>query len=119
VVTKTLPKTATDEENNIRKEEDLKARKIIIYSVRDHLLPCISNLKTSYEMYEALKEMFESENTLRALTLKCQLQSTKMTKGDTVAIFFMNISEIKERLEAIGEIMSDRELVLSTLNNTV
>jgi hypothetical protein len=67
-------------------------------------------------MYEALKAMFESDNSLRALTLKSQLQSTKMMKGDTVAIFFMKISEIKEQLEAIGEIMS-KELVLSTLNN--
>ena len=40
-----------------------------------------------------------------------------MTKGGTIATFFMKISEIKEQLEAIGEIMSDRELVLSTLNN--
>ena len=61
--------------------------------------------------------MFESDNRLRALTLKKQLQSTKMEKGDTVVIFFMKISKIKEQLEAIGEIMSDRELVLSTLNN--
>jgi hypothetical protein len=92
VVTKTLQDTATDEEKNIRKEEDVKARKIIIYSIRDHLLPHIANLKTACEMYEALKEMFESDNTLRALTLKSQLQSTKMTKGDTVSIFFMKIS---------------------------
>jgi tryptophan 2,3-dioxygenase len=96
VVTKTLPATATDVEKKIRKEEDVKARKLIIYSVRDHLLPRIANLKTAYDMYEALKEMFESDNTLRALTLKSQLQSTKMTKGDTVVIFFMKISEIKE-----------------------
>jgi hypothetical protein len=69
-----------------------KERKLIIYSVRDHLLPLIANLKTTYEMYEALKEMFESENTLRALTLKSQIQSTKMTKGDTIVIFFMKLS---------------------------
>jgi hypothetical protein len=68
-------------------------------------------------MYESLKEMFESDNTLEALTLKIQLQSTKMKKGDTIVIFFMNISEIKEQLESIGESMSDRELVLSTLKN--
>jgi hypothetical protein len=112
-----LPDIATDEEKNIRKEEDVKARKIIIYSVRDHLLPRIANLKTTYEMYEELKDMFESGNTLRALTLKDQLQSTNMTKGDIVAPFFMKISKNKEQLGAIGEIMSDRELVLSTLNN--
>jgi hypothetical protein len=83
----------------------------------DHLLPRIDNLKTTYEMYEALKEMFESEKPLRALTLKSQLQSTNMKKGDTVSIFFMKLSEIKEQLETIREIMPNRELVLTTLNN--
>jgi len=117
VATKTLPDTSTNEEKEIRREEDVKARKIIIYSVRDHLLPRIANLKTTFEMYEALKDMFESDNTLISLTLKGQLQSTKITKGDTVATFFMKISEIKEQLGAIGEIMFDKELVLSTLNN--
>jgi hypothetical protein len=117
VTTKTLPATATDIDKKIRKEEDVKARKIIIYSVRDHLLPRIVNLKTAYDMYEALKGMFESDNTLRALTLKSQLQNTKMTKGDTVALLLMKLSDIKEQLETIGEIMSDRELVLTTLQN--
>jgi hypothetical protein len=68
-------------------------------------------------MYEALTDMFESDNTLRALTLKGHLQSTKMKKGDTISTFFMNILENKEKLGAIGEIMTNRELVLSTLKN--
>jgi hypothetical protein len=55
VVTKTLLDTATYVEKKIRKEEDVKERKLIIYSVRDHLLPRIANLKTTYDMYEALK----------------------------------------------------------------
>jgi len=116
VTTKVLPATTTDIEKKIRKE-DVKARKIIIYLVRDHLLPRIANLKTAYDMYEVLKGMFESDNALRALNLKSQLQSTKMTKGDSVALFFMKLSEIKEQLQTIGEIMSDREIVLTTLQN--
>jgi hypothetical protein len=56
VVTKTLPDIATDVEKKIRKEEYVKARKLIIYLVRDHLLPHIANLKTYYDMYEALKK---------------------------------------------------------------
>jgi hypothetical protein len=115
--TKTLPETTTDLEKKVRKEDDVRARKIIIYSVRDHLLPQITNLKTAYDMYKTLKGMFESDNTLRALTLKSQLKSTKMTKDDTISLFFMKLSEIKERPETIGEIMSDRELVLTTLQN--
>jgi hypothetical protein len=108
VTTKTLPTTSIDIEKNIRKEEDVKARKLIIYSVRYHLLPHIANLKTSYDMYKALKGMFENDNHLRYLTLKSQLQRTKMMKGYTVALFFMKLSKIKEQIETIGEIMSDR-----------
>jgi hypothetical protein len=40
-----------------------------------------------------------------------------MTKGDTVATFFMKMSEIIDHLGAIGEDIFDRELVFSTLNN--
>jgi hypothetical protein len=116
-IQKALLETTSDEEKEERKEEDVKTRKIIIYSVRDNLLPCISKLKAAYEMYESLKNMFESDNTLRALTLKGQLQNIKMTKGDIVAAFFMNMSEIRDQLGAIGEIISDRELVLTILNN--
>jgi hypothetical protein len=117
VIQKALPETAIDEEKEEWKEDDVKARKIIIYSVRDHFLPRIVNLKTARKMYEALKNMFENNNTLRALTLKGQLQNIKMTKGDTVAIFFMKMSEVRDWLAAIGEIISDRELVLTTLND--
>jgi hypothetical protein len=96
LIEKTLPTTATDEEKVEWKANDIKARKIIIYSVRDHLLPRISTLKTTYQMYDALKTMFESNNTKRALTLKHQPQNLKMMKVDTIATFFMKISVIRD-----------------------
>ena len=116
VIQKTLPQTTIDEEKKEWKEDDVKARKIIIYSKRDHLLPRIATLKTTYEMYDALKNMFESNNTFRALTLKNHLQHIKMTKDDIVSTFFMNISKIGDQLGAIGETISDRQLVVTTLN---
>jgi hypothetical protein len=116
LIEKTLPETTTDEEKADWKEDDVKARKTIIYLIRDHLLPRIATLKTSYEMDDALKTMFESNNTNRALTLKHQLQNLKMTKADTIATFFMKISEIRDQLGAIGETTTDRELVMIALN---
>jgi hypothetical protein len=97
-------------------KNDAKAGKIIIYSVRDHLIPHISNLKTAKQMYDALKKLFESNNTNRALALRHQVQNLKMTKSDTIATFFKKIPEIRGQLGAIGEIISDRELFMITLN---
>jgi hypothetical protein len=113
----TLPTTTINEEKDKWKIYDFKAKKIIIYSVRDHLLPHISTLKTTYLMYGSLKKMFERNNTNKALTLKHQIQNLKMTKDDTIATFFMKISEIIYQLGSIGETIIDRELVMITLNS--
>jgi hypothetical protein len=73
-------------------------------------------MKTSKEMFYALKKLFESKNTSIAIALKHQLHNIKMTKADTISTFFMKIAEIRDQLGSIGEIISDRELVMLTLN---
>jgi hypothetical protein len=108
LIEKTLPETVIDEEKAYWKADDVKGRKIITYSIRDHLLPRIATLKTAYEMYDALKKMFERNNTNRDLTLKHQLQNIKMTKAYTISTFFMRISEIIYHLGSIGEAITDR-----------
>jgi hypothetical protein len=92
----TLPAKTIDEEKVEWKTYDVKARKIIIYSIRDHLIPRISTLMTTYIMYDVLKNMFERNNTNRSLTLKHQLQNIKMMKDDTITTLFMKILEIKD-----------------------
>jgi hypothetical protein len=67
----TLPATTIDEEKDELKTDDVKARKIIIYSI---------------------------------------------TKDDTTATLFMNISEIRDQLGSIGETITDRELFMINLN---
>jgi hypothetical protein len=116
LIEKTLPEATIDQEKAKWKANDVKARKIIIYLVRDHLLHPIYTLKTTYEMYGAMKMMFESKNTNIALTLKHQLQNIKMMKSYTIDTVFMKISEIRDQLGAIGETITDRELVMITLN---
>jgi hypothetical protein len=117
LIENTLPATRIDEVKAEWKETNVKARKKIIYSVRDRLLPPISTLKTTYQMYDALKTMFERNNTNRSLTLKHQLQNLKMTKDDTIATFFMKISEIKDKLGSIGESIIYREIFMITPNS--
>jgi hypothetical protein len=63
-------------------------------------------MKTTKEMFDALKKLFESKNTNKVIALKHQLQNIKMNKADTVATFFMKIAEIRDLLGAIGEIIS-------------
>jgi hypothetical protein len=47
-------------------------------------------------MFDSLNNFFERNNTSRAIALKHQLQNVKMAKSDTIATFFMKISEIRD-----------------------
>jgi hypothetical protein len=52
-VEEVVPESTDDVEKSQWRKNDAKAKKIIIYSVRDHLIPHISNLKKAKQMYNA------------------------------------------------------------------
>ena len=70
------------------KRHNNKAIKIIIDSVKDHILLLISSLKTTFEMFSTIKNTFEINNTSRLLTLKQDLLYVKMNNGESRTSYF-------------------------------
>ena len=110
--------TETEEaEAKEKHEQDLiKAMWIIGDSIKDHLIPQVSSKKTPKKMYDALSRMYEGNNINRNMNLRNQLKGTKMRKGESVQDYFTRISEIKEKLSAIGDTLDEDELVMIALN---
>jgi hypothetical protein len=106
-----------DEEAKAKfKKNEVKAKRILIDSIKDHLIPNVLELKTPEEMFDALTKLYESKNTSRKLTLSHQLRNVTMNKLKTAVNYFMKISQIKDQLAAIGDPVEDVELVTTTLN---
>jgi hypothetical protein len=59
--------------------KDVKARRIILNGVKDHLIPHLSGKKSANAMWEALKSLFQSKNENRIMVLREKLRDTKMT----------------------------------------
>ena len=78
------------------KKNQAKANKIPFDSMKDHLIPIISPLKIVKECYDALIKLFETKNPNRKRALKGKLCNIKMMKNDTIATFFMKISQQKD-----------------------
>ena len=74
-----------EEEKSKYQKNEGKAKRILIDSVKDHLIPHISELDTTKKMFDALVGLFEGNNTSRKLALRHQLQSIMMNRSDTVA----------------------------------
>jgi hypothetical protein len=70
----------------------VKANRVLLDSMKDHLIPHISEKKTTKEMYEALVGLYQSENSNRKLILRHQLRSVEMFSANTVASYVMKIT---------------------------
>jgi hypothetical protein len=94
----------------------IRAKKIIVDSIKDHLIPQVSSKKNPKEMFEALTRLYEGNNINRKMNLRTQLKNTRMQKGELIQEYFSRISQFKEQLEAIGNTIDEDKLIMMALN---
>ena len=85
-------------------------------SVRDHLVPQISEKTRRRRMFKTLKKLFEHGSINVTLTLRNQLLNMKMTKFENIASYFMRITELRDKLKSDGDNLEEKDLVMTTLN---
>jgi hypothetical protein len=98
------------------KDVDINAMSIIVDSIKDHLIPYISHLDSSKKMYDALTNLFLVRNIGQVISLKNELRDMKMNEDDSITSYFVRISQLRDQLQAIEEITSEKELVNIVLN---
>ena len=78
-------------------------KRIIVDSIKDHLIPQVSSLKTPKDMFDALTKLFEGKNINGKMTLRNQLKNVKIQNEETIQSYFTRVSQIKEQLEVVDE----------------
>ena len=79
----------------------IKAKKIIVDSTTDQLVPQVSSLKTQ-KMFVSLIKIFEDKNLNQNMALRKQLKNVKIQNA--------------EHLEVVEEEAENAEVVIATLN---
>jgi hypothetical protein len=98
------------------KDDDINAMSITVDSIKDHLIPYLSYLDSSKNMYDALTNLFSVKNIGQIMSLKNELRYMKMNDDDNITSYFVRISQLRDQLQAIEEIVSEKELVNIVLN---
>jgi len=83
--------------------------------LQDHLLVYVGSLKKSKHVYDKLVGMYEVNNLNLIPSLKNKLKELKMNRGKSVQSYVMRVSQLRDQLQTAGEPISDRELVMVTL----
>jgi putative lipoic acid-binding regulatory protein len=93
------------------KDNVINTMSIIVDSIKGHLIPYISHLDSSKKMYDALTNLFLVRNIGQVMSLKNELHDMKMNVDDSIKSYFVRISQLRDQLQAIKEIISKKELV--------
>ena len=73
-----VPVPEGDEAKALHKKKLVMEKRIIADSIKDHLIPQVSSLKTPKAMFDALTELFEGKNINQKMTLRNQLKNVKI-----------------------------------------
>jgi hypothetical protein len=98
------------------KENGINVMSIIGDSVKYHLIPYISHLDSTKKIYDALTNLFSVRNIGQVMSLKNELCDMKMNDDDNITSYLVIISRLRYKLQAIEEIISEKELVNIVLN---
>ena len=60
--------------------------------------------------------MFEGKSINKRMTLRNQLKGVNIHNIETMKSYFSRVSHIKEKLESIGDMVEEEEVVIPTLN---
>jgi hypothetical protein len=99
------------------KDNDISSMSIIVDSIKYHLIPYISHLDSSKKMYDALRNLFSVRNNGKVMSLKNELCDMKRNDDDIITSYFARISQLRDQLQAIEEIILEKELVNIILNS--
>lgn len=94
----------------------MRAQRILIESINDSLIPYVSKLETAKAIYDKLVELFSVSTAGEVISLRQELYKLKISKEDGIASYFMRISKIRDQLQQLGEVMSNREMTTVVLN---
>jgi hypothetical protein len=98
------------------KDNDINAMSITVDSIKDHLIPYISHLDSSKKIYDSLTNLFSVRNIGQVISLKNELRDMKMNDDDNITSYLVRMSQLRDQLQSIEEIISEKELVNIVLN---
>ena len=97
-ISEEVPVLEGDEAKALYKKTLVMENMIIADSIKDHLIPYVSSLKTPKAMFDALTKLFEGKNINWKMTLRNKLKNVNIQNAETIQFYFTRVPQIKEQL---------------------
>ena len=98
------------------KKKSIKAKRLILDGVKDHVIPHVRGKDRAFEVWAALTNLYQSSNENRKMTLRDKMKSIRMKGSESAVAYLFRFTDVRDELAAIGDAMADTELVCTTLH---
>ena len=82
--------------------EMVKAKRMILNRVKDHVVCHIASRGTAKEMWDALSTLYQGSSEQWKMYLEQKLRSAQMQKGELVDPFLTKLQETRDELFVVG-----------------
>ena len=79
-------------------------------------MPVIAPVRTTKECFDALENLYEKKSPTQRRDLKKKLRSLNMEKDEPISILLSKISQIRDKLMAIGDKVEYDDLVYTVFD---
>ena len=100
-------------------KKDIKAKRILLDAIKDHVIPHISGKSHAHLMRTALNKLYQSSNENKKMVLREKLKGIRMNKGENMVAYLTRITQVRDELGTVGEVVQGAELVCVALNGMI
>ena len=109
VLTNVVQLTDFNKKNN-------KGKRLILDRIKDHCIPHVRGKRLAHEMWTALTNHYQSTNENRKMVLREKLKAIKMAKTNSVTAYLTKITNVRDELAIVGEVIPPTELLWIAVN---
>ena len=98
------------------KKNSIKAKRLILDGVKDHVIPHVRGKDHAFEVWESLTNVYQSSNENRKMALRDKMKAIRMKGSKSVVTYLSRLTDVRDELATIGEIAAKTELVRTALH---
>ena len=80
---------------DLHEVKEAKAQRIILDGVKDHLIPHLTEKKTTKEMWDTLHNLYEVKNENGNMAFHDKVHYVKMEKHESVSTYLTRLAQLK------------------------
>ena len=115
IVEKTIVLPTNADELAAYKKSSIKAKRLILNGVEDHVIPHVRGKDNAFEVWAALTSLYQNSNENRKMALRDKLKTIRMKGSESVVAYLSRFTDVRDELVAIGDAVADTELVRTAL----